>query len=167
MALFGFGKKKPPEPEPKKEQSTVSSSINQFSISSKYSPEDLYKMITNPSAGSSAKVTIKTGSGKIWSESIDAFLARNPDAKLVKLTGKPEDLADYQVCNRCSIEQDDEDDEKYNVLVGDCIIGRLPSSAITYAEKHDVSPEFLVCIIAEVEYDIEKERDIISVYIAG
>lgn len=167
MALFGFGKKKHPEPEQKKEQAPASSSANQFSLSSKYSPEDLYKMITSPSAGSSPKVTIRTGSSKIWSESIDAFLARNDDAKLVKLTGKPEDLADYQVCNRCNIEQDDEDYEKYNVLVGDFIIGRLPASAITYAEKHDVSPDSLVCIIAEVEYDIEKERDIISVYIAS
>ena len=101
-----------------------------------------------------------------YSDVIGKFLKRNPEAKLIKLAGKPEDLAFYDVGNQCIVEQDLEDPDKFVVTCDNATIGRLPASGISYAEKHDCSPEDLSVIIAEIDYDIEKERDIISVYIA-
>lgn len=100
-----------------------------------------------------------------YSDVIGKFLQKNPDAKLITLSGKQDDLAFYDVGNKCEIEQDIEDPDKYIVTCDDATIGRLPASGISYAEEHECSPEDLFVIIAEVEYDIEKERDIISVYI--
>jgi hypothetical protein len=156
MGIFGFGKKnkeqekKSIQPAPAQPK-TISSSI--------------------PSAIEMAKI-LKEGPSKpapvinIRSEDIDHFLARNNEAKLVKLIGKPEDLADYAVGNKCDIEQDIENDEKYNVLIADFVIGRLPASAISFAEDNDCDPEDLDVIVAEVDYDLEKDCDIISVYVA-
>lgn len=101
-----------------------------------------------------------------YSDVIGKFLQRNRDAKLIKLTGKQDDLAFYEIGNRCEIEQDIDDPDKYNVTYDDAIIGRLPSAGVSYAEKHGCSPEDLTVIIAEIDYDIDKERDIISVYIS-
>ena len=103
---------------------------------------------------------------KVWSESLENFLARNENAKLIKLTGKAEDFAFYEVGNRCHIVPDEDDNERYIVLCGDDMIGRLPSSAITYARKNDCEPEDLAVIVADIDYDIEKDRDVISVYIS-
>ncbi len=103
--------------------------------------------------------------GTIYSEPVSKFLARNDDAKLIKLTGSADDLASYDVGNRCHVEYN-YDSEKYSVTCGGFVIGFLPSSAITYAEKHETDPDGLDVIVADVDYDIEKERDIISVYIA-
>ena len=105
-------------------------------------------------------------SRKVWSESLENFLARNENAKLIKLTGKAEDFAFYEIGNRCHIVPDEDDNERYIVLCGDDMIGRLPSSAITYARKNDCEPEDLAVIVADIDYDIEKDRDIISVYIS-
>lgn len=101
-----------------------------------------------------------------YSDVIGKFLQRNRDAKLIKLTGKQDDLAFYEIGNRCEIEQDIDDPDKYNVTYDDAIIGRLPAAGVSYAEKHGCSPEDLTVIIAEIDYDIDKERDIISVYIS-
>lgn len=103
---------------------------------------------------------------KVWSEDIETFLGRNPNAKQIKLVGKPEEFAFCEVGNRCHVYADEDDPEKYNVFCGDDLLGRLPSSAVTYAEKNDCPPEDLAVIIAEIDYDLEKERDIISVYIS-
>ena len=152
MGLFGFGKKKQPEPAPKSvptpEPSPMDAAVSSF-----------LKSCSTGTPISSAPAK------KVWSEDVNQFLTRNENAKLVKLTGNPEDFASYSVGNRCQVEEDYEK-EKFAVTCGDCVIGYLPSSAVTYAEKHDTTPDALVVIIAEVEYDIEKERDIISVYIA-
>lgn len=161
MGLFGFGKKKEPAQAPKQDQTqndkySVNNLMNQFGIHN----------MTQEQLQNSIKETASKNISKVWSESVDNFLARNDNAKLVKLTGKPDDLAFYEVGNRCHVEQDFENEEKYDVTCGGVTIGRLPTSAITYAEKYDLDPEDLSVIIAEVEYDIEKDRDIISVYIS-
>lgn len=100
-----------------------------------------------------------------YGDSVGKFLARNPDAKLIELKGKQDDLAFYSVGVRCEVEYDQED-EKHLVTCDGALIGTLPGSAIEYAEDHDQSPEDLDVIIADIEYDVEKDRDIISVYIA-
>ena len=100
-----------------------------------------------------------------YSDVIGKFLQKNPGAKLITLTGKQDDLAFYDVGDKCEIESDTEDPDKYIVTCDDATIGRFPAAGISYAEEHNCSPEDLFVIIAEVEYDIEKERDIISVYI--
>ena len=161
MALFGFGKKKAPAPAPNPEPKPVEI---------KAEPYEQYvrvdgQWLLNPNYDPSAKKATATVSSS-WVEDVDTFLARNDDAKLYKLTGKQEDLAIYNVGSRCHVEQDDEDPDRYNVTCDHCIIGRLPSAAISYAEKIEALPEDLSVIIADIDYDIEKERDIISVYIA-
>lgn len=94
------------------------------------------------------------------------FLKKNPGAKSYKLTGKPDDLAfDYVPGSLCSVESDFDDPEKYNVIFDGSSIGRLPASAVRYADEQGYSPEELRVIIASVDYDMEKERDIISVYL--
>ena len=100
-----------------------------------------------------------------YTNTLQKFLQKNPDAKLFKLIGKPEEFAFYSKGYRCEIEKDYET-EKYNVICNKCNIGKLPASAVTYAEKHDIDPEDLDVIISSVDYDIEKDRDIISVYIS-
>ena len=161
MGLFGFGKKKEPAQAQKQDQTqndkySVNNLMDQFGIHN----------MTQEQLQNSIKETAAKNTSKVWSESVDNFLARNDNAKLVKLTGKPDDLAFYNVGNRCHVEQDFENEEKYDVTCGGVTIGRLPASAITYAEEHYLDPEHLAVIIAEVEYDIEKDRDIISVYIS-
>lgn len=168
MAIFGFGKKKNVEKSfPQHEPEKTDSNSNLFSLVNgeivlnhqNVSEEQTSERLTNVKTESSSRY-------EIYSEDLDKFLARNDNAKLVKLTGKPEEFADYAVGYRCQIEEDDESDDKYNVICGGSIIGRLPASAISYAQKHDILPDCLVAIIADVDYDFEKDRDIISIYIA-
>ena len=78
---------------------------------------------------------------------------------------KPIDLENMANNDEIEAEYDDES-EKYHVMCNGDSIGTLPASAIRYAEDHNISPEYLDIIIADVDYDIEKERDIISVYIS-
>lgn len=162
MGLFGFGKKKEPapapKPEPKKEVKIDAPPYEQYvRIDGQW--------MLNPNYDPSTHKAAKTATSS-WVEDVDAFLARNDNAKLFKLTGKQDDLAIYNIGSRCHVEQDDENPDKYNVTCDQSIIGRLPAAAISYAEKIDALPEDLSVIIAEIDYDLEKERDIISVYIA-
>ena len=165
MALFGFGKKKEPAPAPKPEPKPVEI---------KGKPDQQFVIVDgqwyanpnyDPNAANEAK---KDGPAitSFWTESVDNFLARNDNAKLVKLTGKQEDLSFYSVGSRCKVEQDIDDPDKYNVTCDGSVIGRLPAAGITYAEKYDMDPVDLAVIVAEVDYDMEKDRDIISVYIS-
>ena len=101
-----------------------------------------------------------------YGDAIGKFLKRNPEAEMVKLTGKPDELAFYDIGSRCEVMLDSENDEQYDVICDNETIGKLPRSAIAYANKHECSPEDLDVIIAEVDYDTEKDRDIISVYIS-
>ena len=161
MGLFGFGKKKnqpstapKQEPAPDFQQPSGNGTLKLVNGSWTYVTE------TDAPHPSARPVS------SVWSETVDAFLARSPEAKLFKLTGRPDDLASYEVGNRCHVEEDDEADGKYNVTIDGIIIGRLPSSAVSFAEKIESLPEDLSVIIAEIEYDMDKDRDIISVYIA-
>ena len=165
MALFGFGKKKEPAPAPKPEPKPVEIS----------GPPDQYMILVNgqwyinPNYDRQAYKEVHKEIVTVTSfcaEDVDAFLARNSDAKLFKLTGKQDELAFYSVGSRCHVEQDDDNPDKYNVTCDQSIIGRLPAAAISYAEKLESLPEDLSVIIAKIDYDIEKDRDIISVYIA-
>ena len=99
-----------------------------------------------------------------YSDIIGRFLAKNPDAKLYKLTGKPEEYAVYEVGYECTVEEDPET-EKLQVVFDGSIIGCLPPSAITYIKSQDLSPEDVNIIIGKVDYDAEKGRDYVSVYI--
>lgn len=163
MGLFGFGKKKQdsvpvnPAPEP---QPVISGPPHQKLImvdGQWYNNPDY-----DPDAVAPESPKVVTSS---YTEDVEKFLARTDDAKLVKLTGKPEDFAFYNVGSRCHVEEDFEK-EKFAVTCDGAVIGYLPASAVTYAEKHETDPELLDVIIADIEYDIEKDRDIISVYIA-
>lgn len=103
-----------------------------------------------------------------YQDLIARFLKKNPGAKTYKLAGKPDDLAfGYEVGSRCSVEcdADDPDSVKYYVMFEGSPLGRLPSSAVRYAEQQGYSPEDLEVLIASVDYDLEKDRDVICVYI--
>ena len=95
------------------------------------------------------------------------ILERFSGEKQYKLTGKPEEFAGgYQPGEACTIEADYEKDGKFQVLFEGLRIGYLPASALAFAEKNDVSPEDLKVYVADVDYDYEKDRDIISVYLS-
>lgn len=103
-----------------------------------------------------------------YQDLIARFLKKNPGAKTYKLAGKPDDLAfGYEVGSRCSVEcdSDDPDSVKYYVMFEGSPLGRLPSSAVRYAEQQGYDPEDLEVLIASVDYDLEKDRDVISVYL--
>ena len=100
-----------------------------------------------------------------YTDIIGKFLERNKDAKLVKLTGKQEDFAYPVIGAKCEVEFDDEKD-KYYVSLDGSRLGWLPATAIKYATDHDLEPEDLEVIISSIDYDLDKDREIISVYIA-
>ena len=64
----------------------------------------------------------------------------------------------------CTVEHDYEHD-RYNVISYGSVIGRLPASALTFAENQECDPEDLTVIVASCEYDFDKDRDVISVYL--
>lgn len=112
---------------------------------------------------SSAKISIF-----FYRDMFAAFMRAHPDAKQYRLTGKIDDFADgYQTGDLCEVQEDADRPGKYEVLYIGSRIGYLPAAAIKYAEESGYDPEELTAYIADVEYDDEKERDIISVYIAG
>lgn len=87
--------------------------------------------------------------------------------KQYKLTGKPDEFAGgYQPGDACSVEEDLDKEDKYQVIHEGTRIGYLPAAALTYAEDQGISPEDLKVYIADVEYDDERERDIIHVYLS-
>lgn len=100
-----------------------------------------------------------------YENSLEKYLSRHPDAKLVKLAGKPEEFASPSVGMRCSVDYDYEK-EKYFVMSDGIIFGCLPASGVKYASDHDIDPDDLSVIVGSVDYDMDKGRDIISVYIA-
>lgn len=100
-----------------------------------------------------------------YSDLIGQFLKRHPDSKKYKLSGKPDDLAFYSEGNKCDVDYDYEKD-KYTVLVSGAFIGVLPAAAVKYASDHETEPEDLDIIVASVDYDLDKDRDIISVYVS-
>ena len=101
-----------------------------------------------------------------YQDLLTKYLQKNPGAKSYKLAGRPDDLAfGYVPGSLCSVESDFDDPEKYNVVFDGSSIGRLPASAIRYAEEEGYSPDDLRVIVSSVDYDVEKDRDIISVYI--
>ena len=110
--------------------------------------------------GSSAEIGLA-----FYQDKLARFLARNPDAKTYKLAGKPEEFyIGVSEGDVCTVEHDYEHD-KYNILCDGIIIGRLPASALSFAEKHECEPEDLSVLVASVDYDVDKDRDIISVYL--
>ena len=100
-----------------------------------------------------------------YADLIGRYLQRNSGAKLIKLTGKPDEFACPTVGGECEVEYDYEK-EKYYVSYNADMIGWLPASAIKYAEDHGLEPNEMDVIIADVDFDYEKDRDIISVYIS-
>lgn len=99
-----------------------------------------------------------------YTDQLARFRSRHPEAKAVRLAGKPEEFASPSVGASCEVEYDDEK-EKYAVVLNGEILGYLPSSALKYAEDREASPEDLDVIISAVDYDIDKERDLITVLI--
>ena len=100
-----------------------------------------------------------------YEDKLTKFLERNRDAINVKLSGKPDELATITVGSECVVDYDIEKD-KYFALLDGYIIGVLPAAAKKYASEHDIEPEDLTVLVSNVEYDNERDRDIISVYIA-
>lgn len=136
-------------------QNNLSKMIRDWNISG----DPVYSFVNKVTSG---RVEIALG---FYQDTISKFLSRNPDAKLVKLIGKPDELAFYNKGETCEVEHD-LDTDHYLVTRDGVSIGRLPASAVTYAEKHEIEPDELEIMIAEVDYDVEKDRDIISVYIS-
>lgn len=100
-----------------------------------------------------------------YSDLIKRFLSRNPDAKLFKLTGKPDDLASPYPGADCSVSYDD-DTGKYLVEFDGSILGSLSSSAIAYARNKEIDPEDLSVLVSSVMYDFDREHDVVCVYVA-
>ena len=100
-----------------------------------------------------------------YSNLLEKFMKKNKEAKLVKLTGKPEEFASPEKGKKCEVEYDYEK-EKYYVSLDSMMIGWLPAVALKYAESKGIEPTDLDVIIADIEYDFEKDRDIISAYIS-
>ena len=111
------------------------------------------------------KVKFSTGSEKVRLEDINKWLGRNRDAVLVKLEGRPVDFTKYRVGHLCRIEEAD-DGQKYNVFVGNHLIGQLPDEALEFAKQIDYSPEFMVSIVGQIEYGPTPDDDEIFIYIA-
>lgn len=110
--------------------------------------------------GSSAEIGLA-----FYQDKLARFLARNPDAKMYKLAGKPdEDYLGVSVGDICTVDHDFEHD-RFNVVCYGSVIGRLPASALTFAEQNECDPEDLTVYVASVEYDLDKDRDVISVYL--
>lgn len=131
-----------------------------------YSSEELLSDDHAPSHDVFTSPVSSSSHAKVWSETVDNFLARNQNAKLVKLAGKPEEFAYCEVGNHCHVYMDEDDEERFCVFCGDDMIGRLPVSAINYAEHNDCSPEDLSVIVSSIDYDVDKDRYYISVYIS-
>ena len=108
------------------------------------------------------KIKISTGPEKTRLEDINKWLGRNRDAILVKLEGN-HDVFGYKVGHLCRIE---EDNEKYNVFVGNHLIGQLPEEALSFAKQIDYSPEFMIAIVGKIEYAASAEDDEIFIYVA-
>lgn len=96
------------------------------------------------------KIKMTTGSTKVRLDSLDKWLGRNPDAILVKLEGDPDLSMNYKPGHVTRIEEDD-DGQNYNVFVGSHFIGQLPAEAIAYANQVEMTPDFMVSILAKVE----------------
>ena len=114
---------------------------------------------------SDGKIKISTGPDKVRLEDLGKWLGRNRDAVLVKLEGKPVDFTKYRVGHLCRIEESD-DGQKYNVFIGNHLIGQLPDEAVAFAEQVDSSPEYLISIVGQIEYGASPENDEIFIYIA-
>lgn len=114
---------------------------------------------------SDGKIKITNGSNKVRLDDLGKWLGRNRDAVLVKLEGHPVDFTKYRVGHICTIEVDD-DGQKYNVFIGNHLIGQLPEEAIAFAKQIDYSPEFLIAIVGKIEYGASADTDEIFIYIA-
>ena len=96
-----------------------------------------------------------------------SFMREHPDGKEdVRLVGKADEYAFAEIGQVCTVEQDMDHDQCYLVLVDGMTIGALPTIAMRYAEKADKDPTELAVIVTDVDYDVEKDRDIFTVYIA-
>ena len=114
---------------------------------------------------SDGKIKISTGPDKVRLEDLNKWLGRNRDAVLVKLEGKPVEFTKYRVGHLCRIEEDD-NSQKYNVFIGNHLIGQLPDEAVAFANKVDSSPEYLVSIVGKIEYGASSDNDEIFIYVA-
>lgn len=98
-------------------------------------------------------------------DKLTIFLSKNPNAKKIKLAGKPDDLADPIVGIECDLDYDS-DNEHYTVIQNDFELGFLPTSAIKFADDNQLDPDELTVIVSSVDYDVNKDRNVISVYIS-
>ena len=122
-------------------------------------------MDSNISLSSDGKVKFSLGSGRVRLEDLNKWLGRNDDAVLVKLEGRPINYTKYRVGHICTIIEND-DSQKYDVLIGNHVIGQLPEEAIAFAKQVDSSPEFLIAIVGKIEYGASSADDDIFIYIA-
>ena len=99
-----------------------------------------------------------------YNNKVERFTSKS-DTKQMKLTGKPEEFHAAFVGAECEAEYDFEK-EKYFVTYEGSVLGTLPAAATKYAEAHNISPENLRIIVTAIDYDDEKDRDIITVCIS-
>lgn len=79
------------------------------------------------------------------------FKIRNPECKILKLTGKPEEMIFEPTPGaRLTLEYDYEKD-KFSVQFDNCHLGYLPASAATYAEKQELNVEDLEVILDHID----------------
>ena len=116
-------------------------------------------MSINICVSNDGKVKISTGSMRVRLDSVEKFLSRNRDAILIKLDGPHDSSMEYKPGHVCRIEEND-NNEKYSVFVGNHMIGYLPDEAIAFAKQVDSIPEALVSMVGKVE------EDYIYIYIA-
>lgn len=89
-----------------------------------------------------------------YSDLLKRFTTHHDLIKHVTLVGKADDFVlDHAPGDECSVEYDF-DKEKYGVECGSDFLGFLPSSAVSFAENNNVSPDDL-----EVVFDSVKEDD--------
>lgn len=98
-------------------------------------------------------------------DKLGRFISKHPGAKLYKLSGKPDEFVSPSLGDECSVDYDVEKDKYFVMLDGD-IVGCLPASAVRYAKNQELDLDDLTVIIGSVDYDTDKDRDVISVYIS-
>ena len=107
-------------------------------------------MTVNTGINKDGKISFSTGPVKTRKDDLKKWLGRNDDAILVKLCGHSDPSFQCSVGHVCRIEKCS-DDPAYTVFVGNHVIGQLPDEALTFADRVDSSPEFLISIVGKIE----------------
>lgn len=102
-----------------------------------------------------------------YRDPIKDFLKNRKYTKTFRLTGKPDSMlvTGVEVGQLCEVHYDLEKDQ-YEVETDEGRIGYLPAAALAFAEEYHKDPEYMQVIVSNVEFDDEKERDLIDVIVS-